>query len=782
MAKSGSFNTTSYQGRYLTFSWAVESQSVENNSTTISWTLKGAGTGQSSWYMAAPFKVVIDGVTVFSSSTRIKLYNGTVVSSGTYTIKHTANGTKTFTASAEGAIYLSTVNCKGAANFTLPQIDRYASIISATNFKDTENPAIEFSNPGNNKLKFSISAGGTTDLIVRDNLTGVSSPYSFELTEAERNSLRSLTPNSNSLSATFTVYTYSSGTAGNPSSVAKTMTITAANPTITGATYKDTNSTTKAITGNDQNIIQNNSTLQVNISKLAALKYATLKTVAVTINGVEKSKAISGTSASGVTVDFGVVNAANNATASVTVTDSRGNTTTKDVALTVEPWQKPTAIISCHRVNNFYSETELTVNADFSSLGGKNTVTIKYQYQQKGGTSWSTAATVQDGATTTITLDNTKEWSVKVVVTDKLGSTTYNFNINKGIPIAFIDKALSSVGINCFPSRSNSLEINGKTVDDFISDRVQAGNATITGITANTLATFDVTFPRAFPQKPRVVVTPNTKTPVGIDCGVTNITTTGFKLWYNSTANRSTTYVLWVAYLDEGGETQADTETISYPDGTPPRPITEKEYSALLAKPDANTTYSLSKNGNKITLTGSDGSKHEVEDTNTDTNTTYSLTKSGNTITLNGSDGSKTSVEDSSGGSGGGLSKSGSTISLTGSDGSTSSVDVKEATDGIPSNVGTIKVHFEEKTMALSKGENTFKLDSAFKPTKVFGVTILYGNYIGGQPMMGWTGDYMSDYGLAYRLQFDTDGTVNIIVTASGSYPERPLRVCLFYI
>lgn len=614
MAKSGSFNTTSYQGRYLTFSWAVESQSVENNSTTISWTLKGAGTGQSSWYMAAPFKVIIDGATVFSSSTRIKLYNGTVVSSGNYTIKHTANGTKTFTASAEGAIYLSTVNCKGSANFTLPKIDRYASIISATNFKDTENPAIEFSNPGKNKLKFTIGAGVTDDLIVRDNLVGVSSPYSFELTETERNSLRSLTPNSNSLQVTFTVYTYSSGTAGNPSSVVKTMTITAANPTITGATYKDTNNTTTAITGNNQNIIQNNSILQVTASGLAALKYATLKTVAVTVNGVTKSKAISGSSASSVTVDFGAVNVASNTAATVTVTDSRGNATSKDIALTVEPWQKPTAIITCHRVNNFYSETELTVNADFSSLGGKNAVTIKYQYQQKGGTSWTTAATVQDGATTTINLDNTKEWSVKVVVSDRLGSTTHTFNINKGIPIAFIDRLKSSVGVNCFPSREKSFEVDGKTIDDFISDRVQAGNTTITSVTANTLKEVDVVFPRKFESKPRVVVTPNTKTPVGIDCGVTNITTTGFKLWYNSTANRSTTYVLWVAYLDDGGEAQADAETISYPDGTPPRPITENEYAALLAKPDANTTYSLSKNGSTITLAGSDGSTSSVED------------------------------------------------------------------------------------------------------------------------------------------------------------------------
>lgn len=101
---------------------------------------------------------------------------------------------------------------------------------------------------------------------------------------------------------------------------------------------------------------------------------------------------------------------------------------------------------------------------------------------------------------------------------------------------------------------------------------------------------------------------------------------------------------------------------------------------------------------------------------------------------------------------------------------------------GIPSNIGTIKVHFEEKTMALSKGVNTFKLDSAFKPSKVFSITILYGNYIGGQPMMAGDGNYAADYGLAPTIQWHTDGTASINIVASGSYSERPLRVCLFYI
>ena len=98
MALSGSFNTTAYKGRYLTFSWSA-TQNVANNTSTITWRLVGAGTG-SGYYMAGNFKVIIAGETVYSSATRIELRVDTVVASGTKTLTHNADGTKTFSASA----------------------------------------------------------------------------------------------------------------------------------------------------------------------------------------------------------------------------------------------------------------------------------------------------------------------------------------------------------------------------------------------------------------------------------------------------------------------------------------------------------------------------------------------------------------------------------------------------------------------------------------------------------------------------------------------------------
>lgn len=130
MASSGSFNTSSYSDsdvtRYLTFSWSIQSQSVANNSTTISWTLKGAGNPVNTWVKAGGFKVVIDGDTAYSTSTdtRINLYGNTTIASGTKTIIHNADGTRNFTVSAQGAIYYYAVNCKGSSTFALDKIAR----------------------------------------------------------------------------------------------------------------------------------------------------------------------------------------------------------------------------------------------------------------------------------------------------------------------------------------------------------------------------------------------------------------------------------------------------------------------------------------------------------------------------------------------------------------------------------------------------------------------------------------------------------------------------------
>ena len=466
MASSGSFNTSGYSGRYLTFSWSVASQNIANNQTTINWNLKGAGGPTNNWYKAGNFAVVIDGATVYASATRINLYNGTLVASGSYTITHNADGNRSFSASAQAGIYTVAVNCSGSGSWALPQIPRQATLTSAPNFNDTQNPTITYSNPAGNsvtRLQACISLTGATDNIRYRDIPKTGSSYTFPLTEAERNVLRQATPNSNNLNVIFFVATTIGGVTYY-STINRTLTIVSANPTIGSIAYKDTKSQTTGITGNNQIIIQNNSTLQFTFSTLSAKKYATLKTVAVTLNGVTKSATLSGTSASSSTINFGAINVAQNINASIVVTDSRGNKSTYSKAITVWAWSLPSAIITCQRQNNFYDETSINVNADYSSLNGKNAIDIKFQYKKTTDATYSEAQSLQDDVTTQFSIDNEYAWNIKVTITDLLGTTTYNLFIDKGIPIVYFDRLNNSTGFNCFPKDQKSVEINGQNI------------------------------------------------------------------------------------------------------------------------------------------------------------------------------------------------------------------------------------------------------------------------------------------------------------------------------
>lgn len=130
---SGSFNTTSAEGRYLTFNWSVDNTNIASNYKEIYWSLIGAGV--SGYVTSGNFKVVIDGETVYSSSSRVDVWVGTVIASGKKKLYHSNTGTKSFSASAEAGIFDVAVNCRGSGSWELPTIPRYANI---TNFTVTQ--------------------------------------------------------------------------------------------------------------------------------------------------------------------------------------------------------------------------------------------------------------------------------------------------------------------------------------------------------------------------------------------------------------------------------------------------------------------------------------------------------------------------------------------------------------------------------------------------------------------------------------------------------------------
>ena len=131
MASTGSFQTSSYSNRYLVFAWTLKSQNSSTNKSVIAWSLRGAGGSTTAWLEAGNFQVKINNTIVYNSSTRIHLYNGTVVTTGEFTIAHNSDGTGSFTASAQAGIYTIAVNCSGSGSFTLNRIARQP-VVSAS--------------------------------------------------------------------------------------------------------------------------------------------------------------------------------------------------------------------------------------------------------------------------------------------------------------------------------------------------------------------------------------------------------------------------------------------------------------------------------------------------------------------------------------------------------------------------------------------------------------------------------------------------------------------------
>lgn len=267
-------------------------------------------------------------------------------------------------------------------------------------------------------------------------------------------------PNEKKSWGTIFADTYNGSTLIGTKSVVFWCNVADANPTF-DASYLDTNSTTTAITGDNQQIIRNQSLLEIDVSNATAYKYATLSSIKATINGTIYNATLSGSTA---TFNIGEINVASDTNAVVTLTDSRGFTATQTLALEVLNWELPTAIIDLQRENNYYSNTNINVDANYSSLDSHNTITLKTRYKKVTDSSYGAYVTLQDNVTSTLNLDNNYQWDVQVLVQDLLGQTTYNLTLDRGIPIIYFDRLKRSMGINCFPEYSASLELNGNPV------------------------------------------------------------------------------------------------------------------------------------------------------------------------------------------------------------------------------------------------------------------------------------------------------------------------------
>ena len=399
MATSGSFATNAYNSKkWIELHWSRSGYDLGANTTTIYYEVRGCGT-TTSWHNSGPITAVIDGETVYSVTDRFKLYKDTVLKSGYKTIKHNDDGTRSFSASVEAAIYDGAINCRGSGSWTLDSLPRQANLTSAPNFNDEGNPKITYSNPaGNavNSLTACISLTGAKDDIAYRDISKTGTEYTFNLTEAERNVLRNATPNSNSLGVKFYVRTII-GSNTFYSILDKTMSITNGNPTFNAAAYVATDSTTYSLTGSQTKFIKGYTSVTVS-SGAAAKKGASLRSQSIK-NG---SSTINGGS--------GTFNAVTNGTFTFSATDSRGNTASTTLTRTLVDYVKVSCNPEVKIAVGGTATLKVTGNYWNGNFGAQaNTLTLQYRYKTSGGSygSWTNMSTSKSGTTYSSTVNLT---------------------------------------------------------------------------------------------------------------------------------------------------------------------------------------------------------------------------------------------------------------------------------------------------------------------------------------------------------------------------------------
>lgn len=392
MASSGSVSTTGYGGRHLVLSWSQVSQSIANNTTTISWTLKGAGSASFSYCYARNFTVVINGVTVLNSqgdSSEVKLYNGTVVGSGSLTIAHNSDGNKSFSVSVTAGIYDWTPNKTGSGTFQLDRIPRI-STLSASDGTLGKAQALTVTRQSSSFTHTITYTCGLTTGTVATKSSSTSISWTPPLALASENTTSTV------VSLTFAITTYSGDTnIGNstktvsysiPDTVAPSCTITLESvPMITN--YYDSTWWNRHPV-----YIQNVTKVRANVTFIGAYG-STIATSTVKMGN---------TSYSGQSVTMSAPTSYGNVTVTATVVDKRGRTgtVTQTISVLKCPLCKITKLVGerCNsdgtandrgsyiRVHPAYESGFW--NTDYGYDDGKPAITKAY-YRKHGNSAWT---------------------------------------------------------------------------------------------------------------------------------------------------------------------------------------------------------------------------------------------------------------------------------------------------------------------------------------------------------------------------------------------------------
>lgn len=435
MALSGSVKTNAYDGRYYEVTWSA-TQSIPNNKSRISWSLKALG-GSAGWYAERTLKLTIAGDTLVNKTDRVERKAGEITA-GWVDVSHDANGNASFNINIQVAVYDSAVNCTASKDITLDTIAR-ATVPSVDKNSLDFGAIIHISMPRkstNFKHTLKYTFGGVTGTIATD----VDTDYRWVIPLDFMNRI----PNATSGVITISCLTYNGSTLVG----SKTINITAnvpssVIPNINGVSVVEATSGIKNKFGV---FLTDQSSFDVEISAVGSYG-STISSYLTTFVGTTYK-------GSEFTVDS--VNGSGTYKFSVTVKDSRGRTASYEHTIDVVDYVSPRIVsLNAFRCDEYGNQDDegnyilIDYGHNISSVNNKNDKSYSLEIKASNDSGFTTIDSGSEYFVETYTIieaDIDESYIVKLTVSDYFTEITREIEA----PTAFtlVDYHVSGKGIS----------------------------------------------------------------------------------------------------------------------------------------------------------------------------------------------------------------------------------------------------------------------------------------------------------------------------------------------
>ena len=389
MAASGTIQQAITTGYRLQIAWTVDSQSVANNTSTVTAKVQLVSTGSSYTIVSTASKsgsLTINGTKYsFTFSAALSGNQTKTIFQKQVSVSHASDGTKTCAFSATCGInvtlsgtYYGNITASGNGTFnTIARASSISSVTASVAVNGTNAVTVNITRASSSFTHTVVFSFGSYSSTV--NSVGTSTSYAIPT------SWLNAIPNATSGTAKVTVTTYS-GSTKIGTAVSKNFTLTVPStvvPTITSVTLSEG---TAGIAAQFGAYVQAKSRLSASIVAAGAFS-STIKSYKTVVQGVTFT---------GASITSGVMMHSGTSNVTVTVTDSRGRSASTTRSITVVAYAAPKIIsfqgfraTSAGAENYNGTYLNAAVNFSISAVGNKNTKSHKLEYRLKGATTWT---------------------------------------------------------------------------------------------------------------------------------------------------------------------------------------------------------------------------------------------------------------------------------------------------------------------------------------------------------------------------------------------------------